>query len=68
MKKLLFSFVLVALPSSMMIGCGGPSGNTIVEGEMEAGQESMSSSQMSEYEAAMQSGQGTSDRSSAPGN
>ena len=52
----------------MMIGCGGPSGNTIVEGEMEAGQESMSSSQMSEYEAAMQSGQGTSDRSSAPGN
>jgi len=54
---------LVALPCSM-IGCGGPTGNKVVEGEMEAGQESITSSQMSEYEAAMKSGEG----SSAPGN
>ncbi|MBL6724186.1 MAG: hypothetical protein ISQ09_03755 [Rubripirellula sp.] len=63
MKKMLFAIVLVALPCSM-IGCGGPTGNKVVEGEMEAGQESITSSQMSEYEAAMKSGEG----SSAPGN
>jgi len=67
MKKILFAVVLVAFPCAMMIGCGGGSSETkIVEGDLEEGQESITSSQMSEYEAAMQSGAGSSE--SAPGN
>ena len=67
MKKMLFAVVLVALPCAMMIGCGGPTGNTVVEGDLEAGQESMSTNQMSEYEAAMKAGEGSSAQG-APGN
>lgn len=67
MKKILCAVVLFAFPCAMMIGCGGASSETtIIEGELEEGQESITSSQMSEYEAAMKSGGGSAE--SAPGN
>ena len=50
-----------------MMGCGGPTGNTVVEGDLEAGQESMSTNQMDEYQKAMESGAGSS-AADAPGN
>jgi hypothetical protein len=67
MKKMLFAIVLAACPCTLMMGCGGPTGNTVVEGDLEAGQESMSTNQMDEYQKAMESGAGSSS-ADAPGN
>ncbi len=54
MKKLLVMIALFGLPSVVLTGCGGSSGNKVIEdGEVEP---AMTDSQMADYEEQMRSG------------
>ena len=66
MKNLVFALALIGFPCSMMIGCGGQTGTVLVEGDLEEGQESITESQMSDYEEQMKNGGGGSAPGQAP--
>ncbi|MEM8668783.1 MAG: hypothetical protein AAGG48_14785 [Planctomycetota bacterium] len=65
MKKLLLSIALV-LPAFALVGCGGPTENTTIDGE--SGEDAMTDQQQQEYEDMMNSGAGGSSPNSTPGN
>lgn len=64
MKKLLVMIALFGLPLFALTGCGRSGENTVIEGGGGEQAGSMTDDQMSEYEAAMNAGEG----SSGPGN